>query len=389
MIWLGLAAAVYGAMVLMPLCLLIAAPSRQRRLAVGAVAAVLACSLPAFTSTPDGVLRDSLEGAHLPLGWPDPPWWQVWGAQASHHGVRCWNVLPVALGHRLTGSWLVEPVLGLFWHSLLIVTLVAVLEPVMVPVTVGVLAATRFGLWIQRHHMGSDILLLQVLLLVCLSRLRIGAIWWVLPAATAMVLLHLTYWAAMITFIYPVIVLGVRRRTAAVYALFGLGMIPAAFSWTELFGPSALAVRFVDTVRDFPPRAFVSLAAFWDARYSVDSSWLWSYPGAQHLPAVACLLIALGAACALFDADARRWVILFIFGALMTTLGGTAASHRQMMALLPAAVLAAWPLRFVPAGRVAWVVSIALAVCIAVEGLREWHDPAFWIVWAHAGEHGL
>jgi hypothetical protein len=57
-----------------------------------------------------------------------------------------------------------------------------------------------------------------------------------------------------------------------------------------------------------------------------------------------------------------------------------------MMALIPMAVLAAWPLRLVPR-RWAWPMSIVLATVIAVAGLREWHDPAFWVFWSQRSSY--
>ncbi len=386
MIWVGLAIAVWAALVGGALCLLWRAPLR----ACAAMVVVVTCSLIGFATTPDGVLRDTLEGVHLPINWPHPGWQQVWGANVSHHGTGGWNVLPVTFAHMTTGTWIVERVLGLFWHSLMVGVLAVETEVMGLPIVIAVLSATRFALWTQRHHMGSDILLMQVLLLVCLNRMR-RELWvrWLLPAALVLVLLHLTYWVAWVAALYPLIVLGVRPRTLALYTLFGVLMIPAAFSWPDVFTPTTLFSALPTTPQQYLPRLFSAFAALWDPRYSKDSSWFWSYPGAQELPAIVCGLLALGICVALVDRDGRRWIVLFCLGMLPTTLIGNGASHRQLMALVPAAILAAWPLRLLPPSRATALLAGVLAVWIGVHGMYEWLDPGFWLIWTRWGQHGF
>jgi hypothetical protein len=63
-----------------------------------------------------------------------------------------------------------------------------------------------------------------------------------------------------------------------------------------------------------------------------------------------------------------------------------------MMALLPLAVLPAWPLVAV-SGHIprywTWTLSLLLAGLITYYGLREWHDPAFWEFWRINGWHSF
>ena len=350
----------------------------------------LVCSLPGFFSTPDGPIGDTIEyGRRWAIESPIY-WWQLFGGTDVTQGTG-WVILPLSWGWAAFGTWKVERVIGLIWHCL-VVTSVCVFPftaSVAVPIVVAVLCATRCGLWLQRHHLGSEILLQQVLLLGCLVRARRTERWrWLVPAAALTAVLQYSYLAAMVTAAYPLIWLRRSWRTAGVYGLTALLCLPLVISPSDYF---LGRLEQPDYHLTFPSweHALALVLSFWDERYSCGRSWLWSYTGAQHLPAVVCLLILCGIALALWNAEGRRWIVTAVVG-LVPAVGwaGPIASHHQMMCLIPLAVLAGWPMRHIPPAW-AFPVSISLAAMIAWFGLREWHDPAFWALWREAGSHGF
>jgi hypothetical protein len=351
---------------------------------------VIAVSLPHFSTTPDGVIRDTLE---YTKPWKEsvaPEWFRLFGGTEVTHVVG-WNVLPVYLGWRISGSWLAERVMGLAWHALLAVTLcvLPIAELPGLPVTLAVTSATCFGLWLQRHHAGSELLLQQVLLIACLQRAR-TRLWWAVVAGVLVALLQYAYLATFVTLAYPLVILGWRRRTLLVYAVFVLGYLPAAYTWSDVVGLHAGYWDPNATQTHLLPKAWSLVAAFWDASYSQDHSWLWSIPGAQRLPPVACACILLGIVSALWSREGWRWIVLAVLGLVPSLVGEShlAVSHREMMALVPLGILAAWPLQAVPQ-RLAWPLSLAVAGTIAAQGLSEWLDPSFWVIWSKFGQHGF
>jgi len=358
---------------------------------LGAVGFCIVCSLPAFFTTPNGVIGDTLQyGRRWSEGAPDY-WWRFFGGQDCAEGTG-WVLLPLSWGWAALGTWKLERILGLGWHCLLAasVWVLPFVNAAALPVVVAILCATRFGLWLQRHHLGSEILLQQALLFGCLLRARHTQSWrWLAPVVALVSVLQYSYLAAIVTITYPLIWLRRSWRTVAVYGLIGLLCVPLVIPPRDYF---QFLHRFTDDPSNhitLPSLWHVCtlVLAFWDENYSRERSWMWSYPGAQHLPVIVCLLILLGVALALWNPNGRRWIATALVGLVpAASWPGTAASHQQMMALIPMAVLAAWPLRLVPR-RWAWPMSIVLATVIAVAGLREWHDPAFWVFWSQRSSY--
>jgi hypothetical protein len=95
----------------------------RRWLALAAVAFTLACSLPGFTTTPDGVLRDTID--YVPAVAKRTTWTGLFGACAPTFG---WTRVPEYLLWRWTGTWLVERTLGLAWGCLVAVGVATMLE---------------------------------------------------------------------------------------------------------------------------------------------------------------------------------------------------------------------------------------------------------------------
>jgi hypothetical protein len=350
----------FGSLVIGTAAVLWAAPWSRRWAALVAALVTIAASLPGWRTTPDGILQDTYEYAHWALVQQG---WMLFHGHNLAHGVS-WQLYLVAIGHQWTGTWLVERALGLVWHCLFVAAVCALPGVPLraLPIVIAIVSCTPFGLWLQRHHMGSELLLAQVLLVHALiTDRRVLAGWWLAIA-------HCGYMGAFATLAYPIVWLG--RRAWKTYLVAGLLFAPALC--TGWLGPAGYKPGYV-----LPPLTLRLLNAFrslWDARYSADLAWLWSYPGAQTLPVVACVAVGLGVAWSLD----WRWTIALVAGAMPSVLGGTlnAPSHRQMFMLLPLAVIAA----HCPA-------RLTLAVAIAVMGLLAWHDPAFWVPWQRAGIH--
>ena len=390
--WIVLALLIYAALVVTPLIAWIEAQTWQRRAALVAVLFCVACSLPAFFSTPNGVIGDTLEiGRRWSTGGPTY-WWQFFGGTDANQGTG-WNLLPLSWGWAALGTWKVERVIGLSWHCLLVVSVCAFpfVDAAAVPIVVAILCATRFGLWLQRHHLGSEILLQQALLLSCLMYARRENHWrWLAAVAMLVALLQYTYLAAAVTLSYPLIWLWRSWRTVGVYGMTALLCVPLVISPSDFI---ARQVASPDSPVAFSwQRNLALVLSFWDERYSREQSWAWSYPGAQHLPHLVCALIVCGIALALWSTEGRRWIATALVG-LVPAMGfvGPVPSHRQMMCLIPLAVLAGWPMRVV-ARRVrapwAFAASALAAAGIAYLGLCEWHNPAFWTFWFSHGDPG-
>jgi hypothetical protein len=388
--WVLLALVIYAAFIVAPLIAWIGAQTWQRRVAPVAVLFCILCSLPAFFSTPDGVIGDTIEYGGRWSTVAPTNWQQFFGGTDVTHGTG-WILLPLSWGWAAFGTWKVERIIGLIWHCLFVLSMCAFpfVDAALLPITVVIACATRFGLWIQRHHLGSEILLQQALLLGCLLRARQTERWrWLAPVAALVAILQYSYLAAMVTITYPLIWLRRSWRTLGVYGLTLLLCVPLLITPGSYF---VTAIYDPDHHPAFPSwqHIFASVLSFWNESYSRERSWMWSYRGAQHLPLLVCLLILCGIALALWNPEGRRWIATAIVG-LVPTLPwpGPIGSHHQMMCLIPLAVLAAWPVRHLPAG---WVlpVSISLAAAIAWFGLREWHDPAFWVLWHNFGWHGF
>lgn len=393
---------IYAALAVTPLVALRRADAQYRWLALAACVLTLAVSLPHFASTPDGVLQDSLEYVG---GWQDRLWggprteWPAFFSLfANVHGAG-WGAYPVALGRYLTGTWLAERVIGLGWHLVLVVTLVTApfTAGLSVMISIAIVSATRFGLWTQRHHQGSDLLVQQVLLLVALWRAERSR-WWAAAAGLLTGLAMYNYIPAMARLAYPAVVLrrGSYSRLVLIYVIAAVVALPALCApWPEDVPSLAILSRSSDQGMPLTPqelwlRASLLLRAFYDSSASTTASWCWSFVGAQRLPLIAGACIVLGAVVALRSFDGRTWVILALGGLVPNLLSDArgAASHREIMALVPLAVLAAYSVRVVPSAWRTYAV-IALVMWITVAGYYEWMDPSFWANWSGGVYHGF
>jgi hypothetical protein len=377
------------------------ADSATRRRALVACCLVLAASLPHFTTTPDGPLQDSLEYAGDWIGrlssGPRSGWEYFFGLYTCVHGVG-WSAWPVAFGKYLTGTWLAERVIGLGWHLCLVVALVtAPFADAGVLIAVAVASATRFGLWTQRHHQGSDMLVQQVLLLVALWRAERSR-WWAAAAGLLTGLAVYNYIPGWARLAYPAVVLrgGPYKRMALIYGIAALTILPALLAgWPEDISLTSIFSRSGDHGMPLTPpellaRTSAILRAFVDPTASTNASWCWSFIGAQHLPLIAVACILLGIAVALWSRDGHTWILLAIGGLMPNLLSDArlAASHREIMALIPLAMLAGYSVRVVPVG---WRrnAALVLAAAIAVAGYLDWVDPQFWSNWSGGVHHGF
>jgi hypothetical protein len=253
---------------------------------------------------------------------------------------------------------------------------------VCVPVIAAILCATRFGLWSQRHHLGMELVLAQVVLIGSLQR---GRTW---CAAVVCACAPWLYSACYVWLAYPA--LWWRRdwrKLAWCYSLMALLLVPAAWNMTrsQVTPVDSLSAQWsLASVQD---RAWLLIRGFWDASATQDAGWQWSYVGVQTYPPIILGALVAGLVVAVCTHEGRMWAALLVLGLLPSLAGGTraAASHREIMALLPTAVLCAWWPTALPTRGVTWVLGIVVALALADAGTVAWHDPAFWRGWNGIG----
>lgn len=347
----------------------------QRRylLLAACVALALCASLPAFWSTPPGVLRDNHEylpqWAYRRFTGVQPPFLYDWFWY--HAGYRWYGYA----AERVLGLGMACAVLALLVYRP--ITLL-----VCVPVVAAILCATRFGLWSQRHHLGMELVLAQVVLVGSLQR---GRKW---CAALVCACAPWLYSACYVWLLYPAIWWRRDwRKLVSCYGLLTLLLIPAVWNMTRANVLPTAHINGTWSLASAADRTWLLIKGFWDSSATQDAGWQWSYVGVQTYPPVVLAALVAGIAVAVWTQEGRLWVTLLALGLLPSLLGQTraAASHREIMALLPTAVLCAWWLTALPQRGLTWALGIVVALALADAGTAAWHDPAFWRHWNGVG----
>lgn len=383
MIWIPVA--IYACFALVPLLAFVEADTATRRWVFVACLFTIGISAQRFTTTPDGILQDTLEYA-APWARRDTTTIPELFSQYQTNHCLGWNVALVGLAHRLLGTWLVERLLGLGWGCLVIVALYCLplgLPIRGLPITVAILVATPAGLWLQRHHAGMELVLQQVFVLSALWKAQESRAW-ARVAGVCVALGAYNYLAALVWFAYPAIALRHRRdRMRVVYETALVCCLPVVAMW-DCNSMVAYEAGPIWHYADVQQRIVNVAYAFLDPAYSQAVSWNWSYPGAQQWTPIACACLVVGLAYAATFAQGRTLLAIGLVGFLpsITSTARGAASHREMMALVPLALLAgAWSPR-------RWVACL-LGAGIAVEGWLRWSAPTFWDAWAGGQLHGF
>lgn len=345
--------------------------SRMQLLTYG-FAIALAASLPQFWTTPNSILQDSAE--YIPL-------WEGRSLNQWHSVLippYFFDLSWYHLGFRW-GGYGAERVLGLGFAFCLLGALTwwSITSRQALPVVFAVLVATRYGLWTQRHHLGMEMLLGQACLIYALQRH-----YWFRGACIAAIGPWL-YLCCCVWVAYPAVWLWGRwSAMRRCYVLLGILLIPFVWNLIQFRFPFHAETSGHWSWALLRHRIIANGMALYDERYSAESSWMWSYPGAQRFPVFILTCCGVGMLVALWSGGGRRWLATLGLGFVpsLISISDNASSHRQVMILLPIAVLTGMSLCVLPHGWRGWS-AVLLGTAMAIVGVSDWLDPAFWLPW--------
>ncbi len=383
----------YAALFLAPVVALWRADRRERWLAIGFMIATIAVRLPQFSRTPPGVNWDDVG---VLLAFLDTRHWD-WVTmlrQGPVSGAPLWCNLPWYLTYRLTDSILAMRIDGLAWSAVLALYAVVGTSRFFglrgAAVTAAVLSFTPWSLWMSRHPWGPEIILQQLYLFVAVDILRTRPNWRaLLVCALMLVLLQLTYLAARISVVLPIVLLlagpweaGLLRSVvflAVAYVIAAIGMIPHVLTQPPDFWTSGMMTYYDPGTRDWGfmvHKALHVLGSLVWPEYSMSATL--ALRGAQTLSPVVLLAVIAGIFASL-GGPGRGFLVAALLGAVPCWISQApdGNSHRMMMMLLPMALLAGAAPRLLPA-RFRSAGATLLVGLIAVTGLRTWLSPGFW-----------